>query len=183
MATVSWLATIATLACSSPPAAEQPTPLVHRAAPTAPAPAPDATAEVQRARFVGRAIGYRLGHGAQPSAGRIELPPGMTLQSSASFADGHRLAVASEGTQLVILLTDERGVVLDDVGLPGMADAAVALDCEGESLIGVLTHEECPTADRLGEARFGFAFHTGQLVSASTPTRCDCMFAHDIDPP
>ena len=131
------------------------------------------------ARFRGRNIGYRMGHGVSPAVRRIELPEGMQLRSSANFAGGHRLAVATEGADLVLLLTDEEGVVLDDVTLRGKAESTAVLDCQEDGVLGVLDLQACPRENMSAPAETAFRHDQRQLTPTAEPASCDCFMVHE----
>lgn len=143
-------------------------------------------------RFIGRAIGYEISHFGRPVAGTIQLPAGMERRANINFADSHRVVTAVADDALVIFLTDEDGVVLDDVTLPGLVDAVLVADCDAPKpgdahtsdapVLGVVRMSACPDANTSTAPVHAYGFATGQLTPVDTPVTCDCFMVRDDEP-
>lgn len=134
-----------------------------------------AAAKLVRGSHVGRNIGYATRHG-----GTIKLPEGMERRSNVNFADGHGVVSAVAGDAFVVFLTDEAGVVRDDVTLADMAQSSLVPECQGESTpIGVVPTDACSSAEGSVSAAFAFEYRKGQLSVLDEPVQCECFFIHD----
>lgn len=195
-----WTCTLAPLvsvlaACSAPSATSAPAPLANHQPETASEtagdkPAPASQSAPIHGRFVGDNIGYEIRHFGRPVAGKIQLPEGMERRSNTNYADGYRVVSAVADQALVIFLTDEEGVVLGDVTLPGLADAVVVPACEATEpdqrsypqVLGVVRESACPSAEGSAPPAHAYDITKGQLKAIDRAVQCECFMVRDDEP-
>ncbi len=126
-----------------------------------------------RGRHVGRTIGVH--YGRHPDMSTLALPDGMRLYATLAHADGWRLVVAEQETNLVVFLTDDEGVVTDDLLLAGAAsDSLVTFHCGEDISVSLIAADGCADEHGSTSARRTWLPRAGALVEVEAGARCDC---------
>ena len=124
----------------------------------------------------GRYVGTRLGVEERELSAHVRLPAGMTMVDAISTSD-IRIVIARRAGDLVILATDENGVVTDDVTAPhAAATHTIVADCDG-AFLGLIPTAACP--DGSGTALAAAAWNVDPAITAVTAqVHCGCYALH-----
>lgn len=110
-----------------------------------------------------------------PEMSTLALPDGMTRRWSLDHADGWRLVVAQRDDDLVVLLTDEDGVVTDDVSLEGAApDHRIVHGCGDDVVPSLVPRDACGEGAGATVAVRAWRPRGGELVAIHDQVRCFC---------
>jgi hypothetical protein len=145
---------------------------------TAPAPPTNsAPSDPDRARYIGTTIGIEIHEIGMPSHGSLHLPNGLAKLGVVNTATSH-LVIARRGDALVLLVTDDAGVITDDLAIPGVADGHVVVPgCAEEAFLGLVAKADCPTAQGTATARAAWNL-SARLTPVTPPPACGCDMLH-----
>ncbi|APR79163.1 Hypothetical protein A7982_04510 [Minicystis rosea] len=168
--------TVAPASPSIPAGASSATPPAPPIAPSTPAASPPAPPVEQRRRYVGFHVGLEHDHHHARFGSRVRLPQELTHGRTSHFAGAIHLVHAERGPDLVVLLLDDGGVVVDSIELPGSAAryqfmAACSLP-SGDLVPTALVPRDCKdgvTAVRAWNAR------AGKLEAITDEVTCSCF--------
>lgn len=136
------------------PATALPTTAVPAAAPgnTTPAPISQGRVGPSQTELFTKPSRYRGVHigkvfGLHPRRSKMTLPDNMQRVSALNHAEGWGFVVAVRGTDLVLLRTDDTGVVTDDLTIDrGATKYSVLIDCDNETLPSLVPIDACTGA-------------------------------------
>ena len=110
-----------------------------------------------------------------PEMSTLKLPPELTFHRSLIHAEGWQLVVARRGDDWVILLTDEGGVVTDDIVVVGAAsDVNVLLDCGDDVTPSLVRSDACASGVTTAPAVRAWVPSGGKLVERE-PDQVQCF--------
>jgi hypothetical protein len=118
-------------------------------------------------------VGAHIGISEHELQKRVKLPAGLELLSAIHYASGARVVTARRADALVLLLTDDGGVVTDQVDLPGAARANfLSPNCDqgaADVLIGLVPADAPPGA---GPAERAWNERGGKFVEVEGKVEC-----------
>ena len=109
---------------------------------------------------------------ARPRRPELTLPEGLEQLSWARFADDWVYLASREGDDLVVMLVDADGVVVDDVTAVGLGGHTVVLDCDADTAVAVIPADACPGEAQLVATRAWT--HDGPQLTAMEGLECWC---------
>ncbi len=129
-------------------------------------------------------VGVHVGISERELQKRVKLPAELELLSALHYASGARVVIARRVDDLLLLLTDDRGVVTDQVDLPGAARTKhLSPDCDqgdAEVLIGLVPATAGPG---VGPAERAWNERGGKFVEVEGKVECFGPDPEDQPPP
>ncbi|HOX46189.1 MAG TPA: hypothetical protein PK668_21475 [Myxococcota bacterium] len=118
-------------------------------------------------------VGVHIGISERELQKRVKLPPELEQLAAIHFASGARVVTARQADALLLLLTDDRGVVTDQVDLPGAARTKyLSPGCEqgdADVLIGLVPADAPPG---VGPAERAWNERGGKFVEVAGKVEC-----------
>jgi hypothetical protein len=130
-----------------------------------------------RAHYVGTKVGLELHESATPSHGRLQLPTGLARIGVVNTADSH-LVITRRATDMILLVTDDNGIVTDDLTIPDVAESHVVVPgCTETAFLCLVAKAGCPTAQGSVAVMAAWDLST-RLAPVAPPAQCGCDLLH-----